>query len=84
MSSTKEIAATDEEIFTTKGVNDDYDQINQDKLTQNKYGSTQNFGILTSHINYEAAQHGESKKVFEQASRANVASRFTLQKSRQA
>ena len=73
----------DEEVFETQNINDDYDQINQEKLLYSKFTGS-SFTQQSQHINQEPVNQPSSMKVFGQESNQSISNRFILEKSRQA
>ena len=64
-------ADVDEEVYETQGINDDYDQKNQDQLTNNKHtGST--FTQQSQWVDQDEINPKNSQKIFGQESNQNI------------
>lgn len=72
----------DEEVFETHNVNDDFDQINEEKQQYQRH--TAAYSQMTQHVDYEELSKKASQQMFNQESALSLKNRNVLQKSRQA
>ena len=54
---------TDEEIFSTSNANDDFDQLNEEKLNYTKFSSSQ-YTQVSQHIDSEQVDFNQNMKDF--------------------
>lgn len=72
----------DEEVYETDKINDDFDQINQEKMVYSKFTGT-TYTQQSQYINLDPVNAKTSQQVFQNESTQSMHNRFTLQKSRQ-